>query len=144
MKTLLKSLPLKTSFNQIGPVGEFFGISWVTYLIASIAILVTFLVIWYLLESDAIILAGLVLFGLVGIVSLYACDNNYYTASGTLYSVNDYQSHQIVVFDDAKTFYTESGIDLSKSAGKQVVLTCRGRVGDPVDDKNLCKIDSVK
>lgn len=144
MTALLTSLPTGTSFNQIGPVGELFGISWLTYLIASIAILVTFLVIWYLLESDVILFTGIVLFGLFGVVSLYACDNNYYTASGTLQSVNDYQSHQIVVFDDAKTFYTESGTDLSKSAGKQVTLTCRGRVGVPVDDKNLCKIDSVK
>jgi hypothetical protein len=144
MTTLLTSLPLKTSFNQIGPVGELFGISSFTYLIASIAILATFFAIWYLFESDVIIFAGLVLFGLVGILSLYAVDNNYYTASGTLQSVNDYQSHQIVVFDDAKTFYTESGTDLSKSAGKQVTLTCRGRVGEPVNDKNLCKIDSVK
>lgn len=144
MTALLTSLPLKTSFNQIGPVGELFGISWVTYLIAAIALLVTLLAIWYLFESDVIFFAGLVLFGLVGIVSIYACNNNYYTASGTLQSVNDYQSHQIVVFDDAKTFYTKSGTDLSKSAGKQVTLTCRGRVGDPVDDKNLCKIDSIK
>ena len=144
MTTLLTSLPLKTSFNQIGPVGELFGISWVTYLIASIAILVTFLAIWYLFESDVIIFVGLVLFGLVGILSLYAVNNNYYTASGTLQSVNDYQSHQVVVFDDAKTFYTESGTDLSKSAGKQITLTCRGRVGEPVNDKNLCKIDSIK
>lgn len=144
MTALLTSLPLKTSFNQIGPVGELFGISWVTYLIAAIALLVTLLAIWYLFESDVIFFAGLVLFGLVGIVSIYACNNNYYTASGTLQSVNDYQSHQVVVFDDAKTFYTESGTDLSKSAGKQVALTCRGRVGDPVDDKNLCKIDSIK
>jgi hypothetical protein len=115
-----------------------------TYLIAAIAILATFLAIWYLFESDVIIFVGLVLFGLVGILSLYAVDNNYYTASGTLQSVNDYRSHQIVVFDDAKTFYTESGTDLSKSAGKQVTLACRGRVGEPVNDKNLCKIDSVK
>ena len=125
-------------------VDELFGISSVVYFIAAIAILVTFFAIYYLFESDVIFFAGLVLFGLVGIVSIYACNNNYYTASGTLQSVNDYQSHQVVVFDDAKTFYTESGIDLSKSAGKQVTLTCRGRVGEPVNDKNLCKIDSVK
>ena len=144
MTAILTSLPLKTSFNQIGPVGELFGISSFTYLIASIAIIVTFLAIWYLFESDVIIFVGLVLFGLVGMLSLYAVDNNYYTASGTLQSVNDYQSHQVVVFDDAKTFYTESGTDLSKSAGKQITLTCRGRVGEPVNDKNLCKIDSIK
>lgn len=144
MTNLLTSLPLETSFNQVGPVGELFGISWLTYLIASIAILVTFFAIYYLFESDGTFFAGVVLFGLVGLLSLYAIDNNYYTASGTLQSVNDYQSHQIVVFDDAKTFYTESGKDLSKSAGKQVTLTCRGRVGNPVNDKNLCKIDSVK
>ena len=75
---------------------------------------------------------------------MYAYFNNYYTVSGVLQSFNDYQSHQVVVFDDSKAFYAESGTDLSKSAGKQVALTCRGRVGDPVDDKNLCKIDSVK
>lgn len=144
MTTLLTSLPLKTSFNQIGPVGELFGISWVTYLIAAIAILVTLLAIWYLFESDGIFFTGLMLFGLVGILSIYACFNNHYIVSGTLQSVNDYQSHQVVVFDDAKTFYTESGTDLSKSTGKQVTLTCRGRVGEPVNDKNLCKIDSVK
>lgn len=69
---------------------------------------------------------------------------NYYTVSGVLQSVNDYRSHQVVVFDDAKAFYTESGIDLSKSSGKQITLTCRGRVGDRVNDTDLCKIDSVK
>ena len=77
-------------------------------------------------------------------VSLYAYDNNYYTASGVLKSLNDYQSHQVVVFDDSKAFYAESGTDLSKSAGKQITLTCRGRVGDRVNDTDLCKIDSVK
>ena len=77
-------------------------------------------------------------------VSLYAYDNNYYTASGVLKSLNDYQSHQVVVFNDAKTFYTESGIDLSDSVGKQVTLTCPGRVGDAVNDQKLCKINSVE
>lgn len=125
-------------------VGELFGISSFTYLIASIAILATFFAIWYLFESDVIIFAGLVLFGLVGILSLYAVDNNYYTVSGVLQSVNDYRSHQVVVFDDAKAFYTESGIDLSKSSGKQVTLTCHGRIGDRVSDTDLCRIDSVK
>ena len=125
-------------------VDELFGISSLTYLIASIAILVTFLAIWYLFESDVIIFVGLVLFGLVVILSLYAYFNNYYTVSGVLQSVNDYRSHQVVVFDDAKAFYTESGIDLSKSSGKQITLTCRGRVGDRVNDTDLCKIDSVK
>ncbi len=144
MTTLPISLPLETSFNQIGPVGELFGISSVVYLIASIAILVTFFAIYYLFDSGGAIVTGVVLFGLVGLLSLYAVDNNYYTASGTLQSVNDYQSHQVVVFDDAKTFYTESGTNLSKSAGKQITLTCRGRVGNPFNDNNLCKIDSVK
>lgn len=144
MTTLLTSLPTGTSFNQIGPVDELFGISSVVYFIAAIAILVTFFAIYYLFESGSVLVTGVVLFGLVGLLSLYASSNNYYTASGTLQSVNDYQSHQIVVFDDAKTFYTESGTDLSKSAGKQVTLACRGRVGEPVNDKNLCKIDSVK
>lgn len=75
---------------------------------------------------------------------MYAYFNNYYTVSGVLQSVNDYRSHQVVVFDDVKAFYTESGIDLSKSSGKQITLTCRGRVGDRVNDTDLCKIDSVK
>lgn len=144
MTNLLTTLPTGTSFSQIGPVDEFLGFSWLVYLFASVALLTTFAALYYLLESDAMLFAGLVLFGLVGLLSLYAVGNNYYTASGTLQSVNDYQSHQIVVFDDAKTFYTESGTDLSKSAGKQVTLTCRGKVGNPVNDKNLCKIDSVK
>lgn len=144
MTTLLTSLPLKTSFNQIGPVGELFGISSVVYFIAAIAILVTFFAIYYLFESGSVLVTGVVLFGLVGLLSLYASSNNYYTASGTLQSVNDYRSHQVVVFDDAKAFYTESGIDLSKSSGKQITLTCRGRVGDRVNDTDLCKIDSVK
>ena len=144
MTAILTSLPLGTSFNQIGPVDEFLGFSWLVYLFASVALLATFAALYYLFESDAILFAGLVLFWLVGTVAGYASSNNYYTASGTLQSVNDYQSHQVVVFDDAKTFYVGSGTDLSKSAGKQVTLTCRGRVGDPVDEKNLCKIDSVK
>ena len=125
-------------------VDELFGISSVVYFIAAIATLVTFFAIYYLFESGGVLITGVVLFGLVSLVSLYAYDNNYYTASGVLKSLNDYQSHQIVVFDDAKTFYAESGTDLSKSAGKQVTLTCRGRVGESVNDKNLCKIDSVK
>lgn len=75
---------------------------------------------------------------------MYAYFNNYYTVSGVLQSVNDYQSHQVVVFDDSKAFYAESGTDLSKSAGKQVTLTCHGRIGDRVSDTDLCRIDSVK
>lgn len=144
MTILLTSLPLKTSFNQIGPVGELFGISWVTYFIAAIAIFFTCSAICYLLEVDGIFFSGIILFGLVSLVSLYAYDNNYYTASGVLKSLNDYQSHQVVVFNDAKTFYTESGIDLSDSVGKQVTLTCPGRVGDAVNDQKLCKINSVE
>ena len=125
-------------------VDELFGISSVVYFIAAIAILVTFFAIYYLFESGGVLITGIALFGLFGIVSLYAYDNSYYTVSGVLQSVNDYRSHQVVVFDDAKAFYTESGIDLSKSSGKQITLTCRGRVGDRVNDTDLCKIDSVK
>lgn len=125
-------------------VDELFGISSVVYFIAAIAILVTFFAIYYLFESGSVLVTGVVLFGLVGLLSLYASSNNYYTASGTLQSVSDYRSHQVVVFNDAKAFYTESGTDLSKSAGKQVTLTCRGRIGDRVSDTDLCRIDSVK
>ena len=115
-----------------------------TYFIAAIAIFFTCSAICYLLEVDGIFFSGIILFGLVSLVSLYAYDNNYYTASGVLKSLNDYQSHQVVVFNDAKTFYTESGIDLSDSVGKQVTLTCPGRVGDAVNDQKLCKINSVE
>ena len=125
-------------------VDELFGISSVVYFIAAIAILVTFFAIYYLFESGGVLITGVVLFGLVSLVSLYAYDNNYYTASDVLKSLNDYQSHQVVVFDDSKAFYAESGTDLSKSAGKQVTLTCHGRIGDRVSDTDLCRIDSVK
>lgn len=144
MTTLLTSLPLKTSFNQIGPVGELFGISWKVYLVVAIIVSVTLTIITFRRLSMGLMFVTAPLSALTLAFSVYVYFNNYYTTSGTLQSVNDYQSHQVVVFDDSKAFYAESGTDLSKSAGKQVTLTCRGRVGDPVDDKNLCKIDSVK
>lgn len=68
-----------------------------TYFIAAIAIFFTCSAICYLLEVDGIFFSGIILFGLVSLVSLYAYDNNYYTASGVLKSLNDYQSHQVVV-----------------------------------------------
>lgn len=144
MTTLLASLPTGTSFNQIGPVGELFGVSWKVYLIVAIIVSITLFTITYRSLSMGLGFITAPLSALTFLFPMYAYFNNYYTASGILQSVNDYQSHQVVVFDDAKTFYVGSGTDLSKSAGKQVTLTCRGKVGDPVDEKNLCKIDSVK
>lgn len=144
MKTLLTSLPLKTSFNQIGPVGELFGISWVAYLVVAIIVSVTLTIITFQKLSMGLMFVTAPLSALTFLFPMYAYFNNYYTVSGVLQSVNDYRSHQVVVFDDAKAFYTESGIDLSKSSGKQITLTCRGRVGDRVNDTDLCKIDSVK
>ena len=69
MTAILTSLPLGTSFNQIGPVDEFLGFSWLVYLFASVALLTTFAALYYLLESDAMLFAGLVLFWLVGTVA---------------------------------------------------------------------------
>ena len=144
MTTLLTSLPLKTSFNQISPVGELFGISWKVYLVVAIIVSVTLTIITFRYLSMGLMFITAPLSALALALSVYVYFNNYYTASGTLQSVNDYQSHQVVVFDDSKAFYAESGTDLSKSAGKQVTLTCHGRIGEPVNEKNLCKIDSVK
>lgn len=144
MTTLLTSIPLKTSFNQIGPVGELFGINWKVYFVVAIIVSVTLIIITFRSLSMGLMFVTAPLSALALAFPVYVYFNNYYNVSGTLQSVSDYRSHQVVVFNDAKAFYTESGTDLSKSAGKQVTLTCRGRIGDRVSDTDLCRIDSVK